>query len=111
MLNKIYSILVYLSLILSGMYYSFVIRIHVVFADKNELLGDPKDVSIIHQEIAVMTHVVNISLVLPITFILTIMALYRKKVHWSTVVLFLINCISVYLLFFTGADMNDWIFD
>ena len=115
MISKIYSVVVYLSLILTILYHSFEIHLSMLYGLCNlaSLFDDPTRLDMdFYMELAKFSWILNFLIVLPIGLILTIVNIVRKSVHRDTVLLFLLNFIFIYLnYFYMHIGISNWIFD
>lgn len=114
MIKKIFQIVNILSIMASFIFYSFILRVLLLYGNKYALLfSDPKEMGMnIHYTLAMPYCLVsNVFILLPVCSILLTYLIIKKQLQKSTIILCALNIICFYFISLSKIGPIIWLCD
>lgn len=114
MLKRIFFYINYFSIVNSIIFYSFIIRVTLKYGCQYaSLFTDPKEMGIELHYIFAMPYaiVLNVFILLPISFLLLLYLVIKKELHRDTIILTLLNIVFFYFISLNELGLVIWLAD
>ncbi len=114
MIKKIFYSMNYLAIIASLIFYSFIMRVSLLYGCQYaSLFSDPKEMGMGFHYVLAMPYalVLNLFLFLPISFILLVYLMVKKELHRDSIILCLLNILFFYFISLSEIGPITWLAD